>query len=215
MTNKITTICCAVALLATTAATPALSQSKNFAGPSIAIGAGYSSQTYTGKLTTADENVLSIDNGKNDFSSLIDLSYGVNLEKNFSLSIGGTYDLTKSKVKLVDLDGDNVSTELKDHYSIYIQPTYVINDNTGIFGKLNYNFAKNVGKITGGTETSTKNLEGWGYGLGIKTFLNANTFVQVEGNYVDYDTHSVTIDDNVISVNPKVLSALISIGYKF
>jgi opacity protein-like surface antigen len=215
MTNKITTICCAVALLATTAATPALSQAKNFAGPSIAIGAGYSSQTYTGKLTTADEDVLSIDNGKNDFSSLIDLSYGVNLEKNFSLSIGGTYDLTKSKVKLVDLNGDNVSTELKDHYSIYIQPTYLINDNTGIFGKLNYNFAKNVGKITGNTETTTKNLEGWGYGLGIKTFLNANTFVQVEGNYVDYDTHSTTINDNVISVNPKVLSALISIGYKF
>ena len=159
--------------------------------------------------------MLSIDNGKNDFASLIDLSYAINLEKNFSLSVGGTYDLTKSKIKLVDLNGDNVSTELKDHYSIYIQPTYVINDSTGIFGKLNYNFAKNVGKITGATETSTKNLEGWGYGLGIKTFLNSNTFVQLEGNFVDYDTHSATVDGDVISVNPKVLSALISVGYKF
>ena len=43
MTNKTTTICCTLALLASVAATPALSQAKNFAGPSIAIGAGYNS----------------------------------------------------------------------------------------------------------------------------------------------------------------------------
>jgi opacity protein-like surface antigen len=219
MTNKTTKICCTLALLASVAATPALSQTKNFSGPSIAIGGGYSSQTYKGKFDGIDDLgdpfSFSMDNGKNDFTSLIDLSYGISVDKNFALAIGGTYDLTKSKVDLINVDGTKINTELKDHYSIYIQPTYVINDSTGVFGKLNYNFAKNVGKVTGVTETSTKNLEGWGYGLGIKTFLSANTFVQLEGSYVDYNTHTATIDGDTISVNPEVLSAVVSIGYKF
>ena len=43
MTNKTTKICCTLALLASVAATPAFSQAKNFAGPSLAIGGGYNS----------------------------------------------------------------------------------------------------------------------------------------------------------------------------
>ena len=85
MTNKTTTICCTLALLASVAATPAFSQAKNFAGPSIAIGGGYSSQTYKGKFDGIDADDIpfsfSMDNGKNDFTSLIDLSYGINVDK--------------------------------------------------------------------------------------------------------------------------------------
>jgi opacity protein-like surface antigen len=227
MTNKTTTICCAVALLATTAATPALSQSKNFAGPSIAIGGGYSSQTYDLKFvsTTEDEEGdLNFNSGKNDFSALIDLGYGFQVDKTLAISIGGTYDLTKSKVtptKIIDHAEDStitISSELKDHYSLYIQPTYLVNDNTGLFAKLSYNFVKSVGKISLNDESvsNSKNLEGWGYGIGARTFFDKNLYAQIEGNYVEYENHKVTFDtENSSSHKPKVLSALVSIGYKF
>lgn len=229
MTKKTTTICCAVAMLATTAATPALSQSKNFSGPSIAIGGGYSSQTYDLKLTdtgTDPDSTLTTGNGKNNFSSTLDLGYGFQIDKNLTISIGGTYDLTKSEVKPANLvDGDydpaevtTITSELKDHYSIYIQPTYVVSDNTGIFAKLSYNFAKSIGKISVNDESvsNSKNLEGWGYGIGTRTFLDKNLYFQVEGSYVEYETHKVTFDSDVSSSHkPKVLSALVSIGYKF
>jgi opacity protein-like surface antigen len=229
MTNKTTTICCAVALLATTAATPALSQSKNFVGPSIAIGGGYSTQTYDLKLSSAgieSDSSLSTGNGKNNFSSTLDLGYGFQVDKNLIISIGGTYDLTKSEVKPAkSVDGDydpaevtTITSELKDHYSIYIQPTYVISDNTGIFAKLSYNYAKSIGKISVDDESvsNSKNLEGWGYGIGARTFLDKNLYFQVEGSYVEYEAHKVIYDADVSSSHkPKVLSALVSIGYKF
>ena len=227
MTKKIKTLCCTVAMLATTAATPALSQSKNFAGPSIAIGGGYSSQNYNLKFTdtgTDPDSVLKFNNGNNDFSALIDLGYGFQLDKNFTLTIGGTYDLTKSKVTPLDFyDGDvdettKVTSELKDHYSLYLQPTYLVNDSTGLFAKLSYNFVKSVGKISVDADSvsNSKNLEGWGYGIGARSFLDKNLYIQVEGNYVEYESHNVIFDSEISSSHkPKVLSALLSIGYKF
>lgn len=220
MTIKITKIICAATLLAA-AATPALSQAKNFAGPSIGIGGGYASQTSKPKLSYVDSGPQSVTlgSGQNNFSALIDLSYGIQLDKSFILSLGGSYDLTDSKVDLYnDTAGYGIKFKLKDHYSVYLQPTYLVNDSLGLFGKLTYNFAKANGSINDDTTTvsNSKNLEGWGYGVGIKTLLNNNTYIQVEGNYVEYDNYKVIFneDTNIVS-KPKVLSALISVGYKF
>jgi opacity protein-like surface antigen len=226
MTKKITTLCCTVAMLATTAATPALSQSKNFAGPSIAIGGGYNSYNAKGNLEEVGAEVTSsIDAGKNNFVYLVDLSYGFEADKNFIIGLGATYDFNKYEHTFISADDtvDEVSVKgkLKDHYSVYVQPTYLLNNSTGLFAKLSYNFAKNSVKITENNDSITfsENLNGWGYGAGVKTLLNNNVYLQIEGSLVKYDKQSKTIvgdlDDYVISSKPEVLTALISIGYKF
>jgi opacity protein-like surface antigen len=228
MTNKTTTICCAVALLATTAATPALSQAKNFAGPSIAIGAGYSSYNPEGSLIEANLGVpitSKLETGKNDFKYLADLSYGFVANNNLVVSLGATYDFNDSEATFVSstFDGDTVSIKgkLKDHYSLYIQPTYLLNNSTGIFAKVSYNYAKNSITLAenAASVAFSENLEGWGYGVGAKTFLNDNLYLQFEGSLVKYDKQSKSIvgdlDTYTISAEPEVLSALISIGYKF
>ena len=212
MTNKTIKICCTLALLASVATTPAFSQAKNFAGPSIAIGGGYSSQTATLKITDGGDP---FDNsiGQNNFSALVDLSYGLEVDKNFILSVGATYDLTDSD--LDDVLIENFKTKLQDHYSLYLQPTFLVNNNTGIFGKLSYNFAKYTGTVIEDGRSASNDLEGWGYGIGAKTFLTNSIYIQVEGNYVEYDTYSAILDGTTFSGKPKVLSALMSVGYKF
>jgi opacity protein-like surface antigen len=228
MTNKTTTICCAVALLATTAATPALSQAKNFAGPSIAIGAGYSSYNPEGSLIEDNEGdpiTSKLETGKNDFKYLADLSYGFVANNNLVVSLGATYDFNDSEATFVSstFAGDTVSIKgkLKDHYSLYIQPTYLLNNSTGIFAKVSYNYAKNSITLAenAASVAFSENLEGWGYGVGAKTFLNDNLYLQFEGSLVKYDKQSKSIvgdlDTYTISAEPEVLSALISIGYKF
>ena len=231
MTNKTTTICCAVALLATTAATPALSQAKNFAGPSIAIGAGYSSYNPKGSLVEDDRDgaqvpvTSKLETGKNDFKYLADFSYGFVANNNLVVSLGATYDFNDSEATFISAtDGaDTVSIKgkLKDHYSLYIQPTYLLNNSTGIFAKVSYNYAKNSITLAETTRSVTfsENVNGWGYGVGAKTFLNDNLYLQFEGSLVKYDKQSKSIvgdlDTYTISAEPEVLSALISIGYKF
>jgi opacity protein-like surface antigen len=226
MTNKTTKICCTLALLASVAATPALSQAKNFAGPSIAIGAGYSSYNPEGSLTEDGAGITSkLETGKNDFKYLADLSYGFVANNNLVVSLGATYDFNDSEATFVSSDDGtdavSIKGKLKDHYSLYVQPTYLLNNSTGIFAKVSYNYAKNSIKLTeNATSISfSENLEGWGYGVGAKTFLNDNLYLQFEGSLVKYDKQSKSIvgdlDNYIISAEPEVLSALISIGYKF
>ena len=230
MTNKTTTICCTLALLASVAATPALSQAKNFAGPSIAIGAGYNSLETPLKLKETiddvDVSTLTFGGSNQNFNYLADISYGIEINKDFVMSIGGTYDFSKSESEMLsgtDENGDatTIKGNLKDHYSIYLQPTYLINSSTGIFAKASYNFAKANYTATVGADSLkvSENVNGWGYGLGIKSFLNNNLFIQAEGSLTKYDKTSKNLtgeESNYnISVEPEVLSAIVSIGYKF
>jgi opacity protein-like surface antigen len=211
MTNKITKVCCAVALLATTAATPALSQSKNFAGPSIAVYTGYTG-TDTKIVTVADVN---INFGENDVTYGADLAYSFPVDNNFLISIGATYDFDKIKAGSAGLgffaDGTDLKLSLKDHYSFYVEPAYAFNNSTALFAKLGYHQAKGSGSSDG--VTVSKNFEGWGYGFGIKTFLNNNVFIKAEASLVEYDKETFT--EIVGSAKPETISGLISIGYKF
>ncbi len=217
MTNKTTTICCAVALLASVAATPAFSQAKNFAGPSIAIHAGYTG-TDT-KMTTDAPGHLSW--GENDVTYGADLAYSFPVDNNFLISIGATYDFDKIKAGSGSSDeaGDELSLKLslKNHYSFYIEPTYAFNNSTALFAKLGYHHAKGSVNLAGAGDTATgsKNFEGWGYGFGIKTFLNNNVFVKAEASLVEYDKETYGSGGDVVSFKPETVSGLISIGYKF
>jgi opacity protein-like surface antigen len=220
MTNKTIKNCFTLALLASVATTPAFSQAKNFAGPSIAIGGGYSSQTASLKQSVVDDNNISVTNGigQNNFSALVDLSYGLELDKSFILSVGATYDLTESDIDIITFDNGYLKSKLQDHYSLYLQPTFLVNNNTGIFGKLSYNLANYTGSILQNNvlRTASSDLEGWGYGIGAKTFLNNSTYIQVEGSYTEYSNYRAVVDNAIsFSGKPKILSALISAGYKF
>jgi opacity protein-like surface antigen len=275
MTNKTTTICCAVALLATTAATPALSQTKNFEGVSLSIGGTAISTQTNVNASDSDANYGSSDFGKaKNFIPSIDLSYSAALSDKFLLGFGARYDLAKNKsgtlqadVTTADVvtsqisdDSDNLTTytlndirnvesyniNYKDHSALYVMPMYLVNNSTGIFGKvgyhqqkgsLNYNnvqtldnevFANapytGVGDVARATyyqadtytASGSKNFKGWGYGLGLKTLLTNNLFLQVEAEYIDYKSQSVTgTDDIVYKFKPESLAGTISIGYKF
>jgi opacity protein-like surface antigen len=218
MTKKITTICCAVALLATTAVTPALSQSKNFAGPSIAVHTGYTS-TDT-KLNFDD--AFSLNFGENDVTFGADLAYSFPVDNNFLISVGATYDFDKIKAGAAGAEGEtedddlSLKLSLKDRYSFYIEPTYAFNNSTALFAKLAYHQAKGSVNLSGGdSATGSKNFEGWGYGFGIKTFLNNNVFVKAEASLVEYDKETYGTGVDAVSFKPETVSGLISIGYKF
>jgi opacity protein-like surface antigen len=215
MTNKTTKICCTIALLASVAATPAFSQAKNFAGPSIAIHAGYTGSDTKMAFDTADSGYLNF--GENDVTYGADLAYSFPVDNNFLISIGATYDFDKIKVGSVGGGSGLVNLSLKDHYSFYVEPTYAFNNSTALFAKLGYHQAKGSAKVDFGEDAATgsKNFEGWGYGFGIKTFLNNNVFVKAEASLVEYDKETITEDGSTLSFKPETVSGLISIGYKF
>jgi opacity protein-like surface antigen len=227
MTKKLKTICCAVALLATTAATPALSQSKNFAGPSLAVTGAFVSNTVKTNYNDGDVSFPLATMGDNDIAYGLDLSYAIPVDNNFLVGLGLTYGLNKTDSG--DLLGI-IKLQAKDSRSIYIQPTYVINNSFAAFAKLGYHEIKGIGTSEGGgfsefnedeeeygilAGSTTEKYRGTGYGFGLKGLINQNIYLQAEVQYVDYKAKGGGSGDDAVKFNPESVSGIISIGYKF
>jgi opacity protein-like surface antigen len=221
MTNKTKAICCAVALLATTAVTPALSQSKNFAGPSIAGYGGYVGHTTPSNYNDGTNSQQITDLGGNDIEYGLDLGYSIPIDNNFLIGFGITHALNDTDAgKFLGV----FDFKAKDHQSIYIQPTYAFNNNFAGFVKLSHHRTKGEAKLsadlvlTEGTVlegATTEKFKGTGYGFGLKGLINQNVYLQAEVNYIDYKSKGGGSPEDVISFSPETVSGLISIGYKF
>ena len=217
----------AIALLASS--TSLMAQSKNFEGANIAIGvsaigAEVSGNSKSGQSGTNTNNGTI---GKIAEIANLDIGYTFSLSNNGAISIGGTYIPGKAKVGTGSFTAStpgttssdhSVTAQFKDPYSIYIMPTYVISNNSAIFAKISYNHVDLDVTTSGATTITSKpsNLEGWGYGIGSKTMLDKNLYLQVEVNYTDYDSINGTLSTgNTFSADPKTIAGTVSIGYKF
>ena len=217
----------AIALLASS--TSLMAQSKNFEGANIAIGVSAIGAEVSGnsKSGQSGTNTNSGSIGKIAEIANLDLGYTFSLSNNGAISIGGTYTPGKAKVGngsfVASTPGStasdqNVSAQFKDPYSIYVMPTYAISNNSAIFAKISYNHV-DLDVTSSGTTTITSkpsDLEGWGYGIGSKTMLDKNLYLQVEVNLNDYDAINGTLSNgNSFNADPKTIAGTVSIGYKF
>jgi opacity protein-like surface antigen len=196
----------AASVLAVIVSTPAFADTSNFEGFSAALGL-----SFNGGNTKLSVEGDSIDLGKNSQVGVVDLNYGFAMDKSFVLGTGIALDLGKSKLGEIGFDEGTLSLKTKNHYSIYVQPTWVLNKSTGIFVKLGYNHTK--GTATFGDESGSAKFKGTRYGVGIKTFVDNNLFVQVEAGMANFKSKS--FDEGDLTIKPKMTRATVSVGYRF
>ena len=219
----------AIALLASS--TSLMAQSKNFAGASLglslsAVGAEISGSSTSSSGGTAGANATSGSIGKVAEIAAIDASYGFAMGANSVFVVGATYTPGKAKAGSGSYTDNNtggtdtgtLSVEVKDPYTIYVAPTYVVGNNSALYAKLGYSKADVNVNATGGAALTAKpnDLEGWTYAIGSKTLLTNNVYVGVEASVTDYDSISATRATGVgISADAKVAQGTITLGYKF
>jgi hypothetical protein len=224
----------AIALLASS--TSLMAQSKNFAGASIglslsAVGAEISGSSTSSSGATAGTNATSGSIGKVAEIAAIDASYGFAMGANSVFVVGATYTPGKAKAGSGNYTDNNtaadaagasqtgtLTVEVKDPYTIYVAPTYVVGNNSALYAKLGYSKADVNVNATGGAALTTKpnDLEGWTYAIGSKTLLTNNVYVGVEASITDYDSINATRSSGVnISADAKVAQGTITLGYKF
>jgi hypothetical protein len=221
----------AIALLASS--TSLMAQSKNFAGASIglsisALGAEISGSSDTSGTVGGTANKNSGTLGKVAEIAAIDASYGLAMGANSVFVVGATYTPGKAKAGSGNYTDNNqdggtsntgtLSVEVKDPYTIYVAPTYVIGNNAALYAKLGYSKADLNVNATGGAALTTKpnDLEGWTYAIGSKTLLTNNVYLGVEASVTDYDSIKATRATGVnISADAKVAQGIITLGYKF
>jgi len=211
----------AIALLASS--TSLMAQSKSFEGASIGLFGSMIGAEVDGKVTDSNNAVSTGSIGKVTPVAGLDASYTFATGSNGFFGIGATYLAGEAEFGLGNADSSSDATKtfkgkIKDHYSVYIQPGYAVSKDSAVYGKFSYNHADfNVSNAV----KQPGNLEGWGYGVGLKTFLNANTFIQVEASYTEYDdltaTRTATGGTGLVTASgsPAIAAGTITIGYKF
>ena len=219
----------AIALLASS--TSLMAQSKNFAGASIglsvsAVGAEISGSSTSGTGGTSSANSTSGSIGKVAEIAAIDASYGFAMGNNSVFVVGATYTPGKAKAGSGNYTDNNdtakdtgtLSVEVKDPYTIYVAPTYVVGNNSALYAKLGYSKADINVNATGGAALTAKpsDLEGWTYAIGSKTLLTNNVYFGVEAAVTDYDSIRATRATGVsVNADAKVAQGTITLGYKF
>ena len=223
----------AIALLASS--TSLMAQSKNFAGASFglslsAVGAEISGNSTSSSGGTAGSNSTSGSVGKVAEIAAIDASYGFAMGSNSVFVVGATYTPGKAKAgsgnytdnNTIGQNGVNdtgtLSVEVKDPYTIYVAPTYVVGNNSALYAKLGYSKADLNVSATGGAALTAKpsELEGMTYAIGSKTLLTNNVYFGVEASVTDYDSINATRATGVrVSADAKVAQGTITLGYKF
>ena len=220
----------AIALLASS--TSLMAQSKSFEGASLgisvsAIGAEISGSGTSGN-GSASTNSTSGSIGKIAEIAAIDASYGFAIGPNGLISVGATYTPGKAKAgsgtytdgNSVGAQNGKLSVELKDPYTIYIAPTYVISKDAALYAKVGYSHVDLNVTATDAAALSKKpsDLDGWTYAIGSKTMLTPNLYLGVEASITDYDTISATKTVETtsnINADVKVVQGVVTLGYKF
>ena len=222
----------AIALLASS--TSLMAQSKNFAGASLglslsAVGAEISGSSTSSGTVGGTANTTSGSVGKVAEIAAIDASYGFSMGTNSVFVVGATYTPGKAKAGSGNYTDNNAGTgrsddtgtlsvEVKNPYTIYVAPTYVVGNNAALYAKLGYSKTDLNVSATGGAALTAKpnDLEGWTYAIGSKTLLTNNVYVGVEASITDYDSITATRATGVnISADAKVAQGIITLGYKF
>jgi len=187
----------------------------NAAGFSIGVTASSNSLDTAGKedvdnngTTDATKNVT------DDFAIGSIFAEFTNMGEKFGVTLGVDYipfdaDIDKRSISQSSLgalaDGaatsgtNSVEGTVEDHYTLYIQPGFMIKPSTMLYGTLGYSSATVNGKSTSLSHTNInedKDLEGTKIGVGIKHVYDSGLFVKADYSQTEYDTISFTTSNN-------------------
>lgn len=179
---------------------------EDFTGFSAGLGAAVSG----GEATYSNKDGSS-SLGKRSILAVVDLGYSYQIDPLWGIGVGATYDINKAKFGETSSATSQSKVEGKNHYSVYLQPFVVVSPSTAVFAKVGYHSIKMVAKETNKPDFSKK-TNGIGYGLGVKTLIADNFYVQAEAGVVDY---SKKTGSNNNSLRLKSTTGMLSVGYKF
>lgn len=219
----------AVVLFSALVSSEAFANSQNFEGANVSLGASITN--YNSTLNYKEPGTdASTTMGHSGFVGVLGTSYLVKIHDKFLMGFGATYDLNnisagESKNNINTSGNYYATSKVKNHYSVYFQPTYALSDTTALFAKIGYHNAKaeiqDSGQlISGGIDKYQDHMSGAGFGLGFMHFIEKNVFVKAEFEWVEYNEVSIpgryhTGASGQVRYKLTSSAGIFSLGYKF
>ena len=203
---------------------------EDFAGFSAGVMMGF--QANTMKLQGSYENTEDFDysnsyvidgSGRQGFIGQLTGEYGIVISPAMLLSLGATVDLNKNTIFKENEeerdDGDvysySAKAELKNAYSLFVAPGYLITEKTIAYAKLSYVAGKVRTSDTEDFLNVNKSVNGFGLAFGSRTLLNEHLSLIVEAGIQDYGSFSHEIYDTHLKASVKTTQAKVGLSYKF
>lgn len=181
------------------AAPHVFAQAKNFEGFSLGGSLDFTKNT---------TNVLSLGSDSGMGSGMgLQAQYSIALNNQFVLGLGASYSLGTRKAGSLGTPATDFTT--RNTASIDISPSYAISDSLLVYGKVS-----SVGLTvvsTFGNNESSDSLSGFGYGLGLRSMLDKNLYIQAGYDINRYNEKAST--SNIFSGSSNIFS--LGAGYKF
>jgi len=203
---------------------PAYSQTALFEGAYYGI--GFVSGSTTTKATDTDTGLYD-NNGKSMQAASVEVGYGYPYQDNLIINLTATYDLTNPVIHSSADSAYRTDTQ-KSHFRIGVEPGFLINSKTLVFGKFGLHSNKIhyfrefiSGTYSGQTSNATSSFTGYGIGAGIKTELTNNVLIGIDTEVVNYGSknpffvRSGGTTSDVSSYRPTSNITTISIKKKF
>ncbi len=178
----------------------AYADAQNFQG--LRVGGNLNMTGASTKVTNSSSTDGSF--GANNVGGGLSLAYTQRISKKTVIGIGGTFSNSKFKA---GTDSANTIIKGKNIWTAYVEPGVVVGEDTLIYAKAGYAGMK--GTID---EFATEHsFSGYMYGLGIRTMVDANVYMEVEA--LQYVFNSKTINSAIYDI--KATQANVGLGYKF
>lgn len=180
-------------------ATLASAQANNFAGVSLGLNVD---------LVGANTEVSSTRLGQQSVTGSLQAAYGFAVSNTAVMALGITYSLADINA------GESSATtkyKLKDAYSIYFEPGFNVSSSTLAYAKLSYEAAS--ARYEASANPDSKSIDGAGLGVGLRTMLGKNAYLQVEARQVQYN--SARFAAPALDFKSGASYGSIGFGYKF
>lgn len=208
----------------------ALAQSFEGGMLSVGMAAHSASSRYVDDANSGVSDGTNLLYGNHRLMTNVDAAFTKHIKHQWKLGIGTAYDLHSMDVGAHGRTSSGVqyrfSMRERNHWSLYLQPMYILDDTTAIFGKIGYHGASLYATDLHGKVISKSHfgesfkLSGTGYSLGMRKSLPHQIFMQVEGQYVSFNERRSTAANDVDSrsyyeVKLNLISGIVSLGYQF
>jgi opacity protein-like surface antigen len=199
------------------ASSATFAQSENFTG--LSVGANFTQTAATHKRTEVSTYTDTYNYGDTTSGVNLQAAYGIKAGDSMVINVGGTYSLNDYKA-----GGDSSSQNSYDsigkdkkHYTLYIEPGFVLSDSTLAYGKLAYHNLTHEVKATSSNTSLNESIKfsNIGFGAGVRTMLSKNTFLQAEMGLVNFTEKSYALGRATYKEQPKLTYGSLGVGYKF
>jgi len=191
--SKLKTIALAI-IFATSAVTPSLAGSDEFAGPYISVSASAVGAQLSGTYTDSDSVVTEGTPGRVTGIGSAEIGYTLPLGDTLFVTAGASYTPGTAEIANAN-DQDNVynvNIKASDFYTYFIAPGISVTENSALYVK--YGTSEADLQVTGTFDgTASKDLSGETIALGLKTILPSGLFFSSEVGFTEYD--GITVND--------------------